>query len=60
MPCQHREVKHRTFECPECDREFTTEDAMDQVRARSRALRLLPDALPALRRKTPIRMLRVR
>lgn len=35
MPFQHREVKHRTFECPECDREFTTEEAMYQVRARA-------------------------
>ena len=29
---QHYNAKHR-FECPECDDEFTTEEARDEVRS---------------------------
>ena len=28
---QHYEETHRSIECPECDREFETQKAMDQV-----------------------------
>lgn len=36
---QHYDVKHR-FECPECDDEFTTQAAMNQVSFSSTAQRL--------------------
>ena len=36
---QHYDAKHR-FKCPECNDEFTTQVAMDQVSSSSTALRL--------------------
>ena len=30
---QHHEATHRSIECPQCDREFETQNAMDQVHA---------------------------
>ena len=45
---QHYDAVHGWIECPECDREFGTQEALDQVQAHPSTPRLPADGILAL------------